>query len=177
MRDTSGYTLLEMLVVLGLISLTASLAWLSGGGLINSSRLSRNTTALVDDITLARTRALARYEQWRVRFPPPLVNADAIQEYYVESCFLTVGTPGLPCGPTWAIERHVMATDGLAMMVQVGGLPATSLTYDRTGFLLEPATTITVCRSALNELGGLVCRPGSTARIVQIKAFSGAVDY
>jgi len=175
MRDTSGFTLLEMLIVLGLITLTASLAWLSGGGLIDSSRLSRDTTVLVDDITLSRTRALARYEQWRVRFPDPPVHADAVQEYFVESCAMTVGFAG--CTGAWLVQRHVMTTDGLAIMAQVGGLPATTITFDRTGFLLEPATTITVCQSSLNELGGLACRPGSSARTVQIKAFSGAVDY
>ncbi len=60
-RNRSGFSLVEMMCVLAIISIMASFAWPAIVGIVSGDRLSNNTYQLSDLIQQARSEAVARH--------------------------------------------------------------------------------------------------------------------
>ena len=70
-RREAGYTLPELLAVLGLIAVAAAVAWPRAADLLQRAELSASTRALLSDIRWARTAAQTQGRGFEMRFDPP----------------------------------------------------------------------------------------------------------
>jgi Tfp pilus assembly protein FimT len=70
-RRETGYTLLELLTVLGMVAVAAAVAWPCAADLLQRAELSASTRALLADIRWARTAAQTQGRVFEMRFDPP----------------------------------------------------------------------------------------------------------
>ena len=70
-RRETGYTLLELLAVLGMVAVAAAVAWPRAADLLQRAELSASTRALLSDIRWARTAAQTQGRAFEMRFDPP----------------------------------------------------------------------------------------------------------
>lgn len=177
MGDQRGYTVVELAAVMAILALMSALAGLGGVAFVNGSKLSKTVSTFADSVSLARERAIGGYEQWRITFPTPAAGSDVVTRYYVESCELAVGVPGTICTGAWAREGPPVDLEpGMGLKVPLpGGVPP-ELYFDRTGRFLGGDTEIRACHAILSEAGLLICQPGSTGRLIRIRAFTGIIE-
>ncbi len=69
-RRETGYTLLELLAVLGMVAVAAAVAWPRATDLLQRAELSASTRALLSDVRWARTAAQAQGRVIEMRFDP-----------------------------------------------------------------------------------------------------------
>ena len=67
-RREAGYTLLELLTVLGMVAVAAAVAWPRAADLLQRAELSASTRALLSDIRWARTAAQTQGRAFEMRF-------------------------------------------------------------------------------------------------------------
>jgi prepilin-type N-terminal cleavage/methylation domain-containing protein len=67
MRTTSGFTLLEVLIVIGMIGVLSAIGFASLGGLRRSLALDEATANLSQQIQRARAQSMSTSTVWRVR--------------------------------------------------------------------------------------------------------------
>ena len=70
-RRETGYTLLELLAVLGMVAVAAAVAWPRAADLLQRAELSASTRALLSDVRWARTAAQTQGRVFEMRFDPP----------------------------------------------------------------------------------------------------------
>src|SRR3990172_1734432 len=70
-RRETGYTLLELLAVLGMVAVAAAVAWPRVADLLQRAELSASTRALLSDVRWARTAAQTQGRVFEMRFDPP----------------------------------------------------------------------------------------------------------
>jgi type II secretory pathway pseudopilin PulG len=177
MRDQSGQSLVELVVVVALIALFSGMATFSSVHLLMSSRISRAASAMADSVSLSRQNAIGRYEQWRIQFVPnPIPGSRVFHSYLLESCPLTVTAPGSACTGTWSTEREVHLDGGIGVLPLSDGAPVATLVFDRTGQFLGSTTELRVCVVAKDINGAEICQVGSTGRLIRVHGFSGFVE-
>ncbi len=180
MRGQQGYLLVEIVLAVGILALLTGLAAISVRGVVSSYRVSRVTHQLADHISMARERAIARYEVWRIKFIRS-GGSPAVTAYVIQSCSLGIGQSGsthCKSESGWTDHRYVALERGTGLDVPVTGKgEPISLRFDRTGRLLRSEDTpIAVCLLMKGPNGEEVCRPGPAARIILIHRWSGAVE-
>lgn len=181
MHSQRGVSVVELVVSLFLIALMSALAVLAGVGFVRSARISKEASRFADSVSLAREKAVGRYEQWRVVFPGA-GGGDIVTSYGLESCEMPPEDLGLspdaPCPGPWTPQGapvELMSAIGLKVPL-VNGQPVV-LTFDRTGRLLNNTSTeIAVCNLVKSSTGALICQPGSTGRLIRIREFSGIIE-
>lgn len=67
MRTTSGFTLLELLIVIGMIGVLSAIGFVSVSGLRRSLALDEASATLSQQIQRARTQSMSTSTVWRVR--------------------------------------------------------------------------------------------------------------
>ena len=70
-RRETGYTLLELLAVLGMVAVAAAVAWPRAADLLQRAELSASTRALLSDVRWARTAAQTQGRVFEMQFDPP----------------------------------------------------------------------------------------------------------
>lgn len=176
MKEQQGYTLVELVVALAMAALLSTLAVMSGMGIVTSFRMSKVASGFADSVSLARTRAVARYEQWRITFPNISGGTEVVTRYTVESCVLPVGAAGSVCTGPWTEKVRITLEPTVGLKVPLSGGQPVSLYFDRTGLFLGSSTDIGVCRTTTTDAGDVICLPGSTGRLIRIHGFSGIVE-
>lgn len=177
MRDQRGHTAAELAAALTIIALLSSMAILGGVGFISSAKKSKAASEFANNVSIARTKAISRYEQWRINFPTPAAGSDVVTSYTVESCTLAVGTPGTICSGPWVQQgQPVELEPGMGLKIPLSGGVPEPLYFDRTGLFLGSTTEIQVCQATTDAMGVRICRPGSTGRLIRIRGFSGIIE-
>lgn len=181
MGDQRGFTLVELVVTLALITLLGGMATWSVAGLLTSLRLSGTASRLADEIALARSTAIARHQRWRIEIPTPTGSSDAVTSYRILHC----ERQSLPCDPAnpshWKEERSGSAVRRTAIRVvapaPVTGAP-TRLQFDETGRLHTSGTLqIEICPLAPAPPGVIRCQAGGSAspRKLTVERYSGVL--
>jgi prepilin-type N-terminal cleavage/methylation domain-containing protein len=176
MSDQNGYTVVEMIVVVAIFGLMFALATIAGVGFTNSARLSKTASAFANSVSLARQEALGKYEQWRISFPAVSPGSEVVTSYTVESCVLPVASPGGLCSGPWMVQSQVTLEPAVGLKVPLTSGQPLPLYFDRTGLFLGSDTEIGVCNAMETASSDLICRPGSTGRLIKIHGFSGIVE-
>lgn len=178
--ETSGITLVEMVAAIAIVAIMSTMAVWTGAGFLKSARTAKVAREIVDTAALARERALARYEVWRVRFVIS-VGSPIAQSFVVESCNLDPGQSGeTSCmsETEWTQQGQPhLVEDGTVILLQtdVSGNPITQLRFDRNGRFLSSANVdMHVCVSG-KTAGQSVCR--SVAKTVTVLKGSGLIRF
>lgn len=172
MRSESGVTLVEVMVALAVIALTASLAMVSGSAIIRSGQASRATSRLLDHIAIARMSAVAQTAKWRIRFDAPPPGSTVVRGYTVESCAVS------PCsGGSWAERARYELQDQLVLQVPFSGGNPDPLMFNPDGFFPNPTTEISVCRVQVGVGGVETCQSGSVGRTLRIHGNTGVIEH
>jgi prepilin-type N-terminal cleavage/methylation domain-containing protein len=106
-KNSAGFTLLEMLVVVGLMAVIAAIAIPMSGNTLRYLRLSGDARSVANEISTAKMRAAAKFTQARI-----YVDLSG-RAYYLQTC----STPGTSPCPTWASEG---ASTSLSSTVSFG---------------------------------------------------------
>lgn len=170
MRSQSGYTVIELVVVLAIISLIASMALLSGSAMMRSARVSSTFSKLVDDIAVARMRAISQSALWKIKFDQPSPGDSVVQEYSLQSCSPT------PCSG-WDLEATVQLEEGMGIQVPLTGSgEPKELQFNKNGFFAGSTMTLKVCRIQTNGVGNKVCQY-SGSRTLTVHGHTGVLEY
>jgi Tfp pilus assembly protein FimT len=94
LASISGFSLLEMLVVIGLMMVVAAIAIPMSGNALHYLKLSGDARSLSNDVSVAKMRAAAKFTQARIFID---LSGGA---YYLQTC----GTPGTSPCPSWNTE-------------------------------------------------------------------------
>lgn len=170
MRSESGVTVVEMLVVIAVIALTASLALLSGSGVIRSSQASRAASRLLDHIAIARMSSVAQTATWRLRFDTPISGSTVVRGYTVESCSAS------PCA-SWIEQDRYELEDGLGLAVPFSGSIPDPLQFKPDGFYDGGTVEISICRVKTYSGGVEACQSGYAGRTIRIHANTGVIEH
>lgn len=77
-KSTSGFTLIELIVVLGVVSVVVFLGILSVGGFLSRSRLKNSAEDIASTLRWARRLSITKRREYRVVFDP------ARRKYWIE---------------------------------------------------------------------------------------------
>jgi type IV fimbrial biogenesis protein FimT len=163
----SGFTVVEMMVVVVVVAVLLTLAVPSFSDMLARQRLAAAGTELASDLQLARSEALQRQQQVRVAFSPddacyavyPVKAADGC-DCRTHEC--DVGMSPIKFAtlePAWAI--HLSTTAPLLQLVPDRGAPvaavSVTLTHDRAGSVVvsvAPSGSVSACANGA-PLGSL----------------------
>jgi prepilin-type N-terminal cleavage/methylation domain-containing protein len=181
-RGQSGYSLVELMAAMAIMLLMVGVASIGGIHWVESVRLSRVSSELVDYVVLARERAIGGYQQWRITFDAS--SPQAAQGYVIDYCQLTTGQKlGEPCAGTWTRYKdprrpsdviHTQQGVGVTLRETASGLPVSAITFDRSGYFLNPTVDITICR-VLVDPAGPRCRNEASPK-VRIQSLVGSIE-
>ncbi len=93
-KSADGFTLLEMLVVVGLMAVVAAIAIPMSSNALHFLKLSGDARSLSNEISVAKMRAAAKFTQARIYVD---INGKA---YYLQTC----DTPSTSPCPSWTTE-------------------------------------------------------------------------
>lgn len=169
-----------MVAAVMILAVMSTMAVWTGAGFLKSARTSKVARDIVDTASLARERALARYEAWRIRFVTA-AGSPIAKAFVVEACGLGAGQSGeTSCTSEAEWEQQGqphLVENGTVILLQMdgGGNPITKLRFDRNGrFLSSSDVTTQVCVSA-QVAGQPVCR--SVAKTVTVLRGSGLIRF
>jgi prepilin-type N-terminal cleavage/methylation domain-containing protein len=107
MRTTSGFTLLELLIVIGMIGALSAIGFASMGGLRRSQDLEQATANLSQQIQRARAQSMSTSTVWRVR----ITDGDT---FVLEQDTSTTATP------TWTTRSTTDLRSGMTFSNTAG---------------------------------------------------------
>lgn len=163
MRKVTGFTLIELMVVVAILAILAMIALPSYQQLIARTRISGATNELVGDLALARSEAAKRGAGVVVTICPSTTNGLACGTNWSSGrlVFVDGGTAGVVDGAD-AILRKVGAASDLTITV-AGFTPSGYLSYLGNGSLSSTTQgTITVCASGRTGRVITISRVGRT---------------
>ncbi|HEY2431562.1 MAG TPA: prepilin-type N-terminal cleavage/methylation domain-containing protein [Vicinamibacterales bacterium] len=127
LRDSRGFSLLELMVVVGLMGVIGAIAIPMTGNALHYLKLSGDARSISNEISSAKMRAAAKFTQARI-------FADLSgRQYYLQTC----ATPGTSPCPSWTTEG---GTQSLASTVSFGyGIVATAPPNTQTTIAQAPS--------------------------------------
>jgi prepilin-type N-terminal cleavage/methylation domain-containing protein len=180
MDKQEGFSLVEMVVALAILTLVSSLAVWSATSLLAGAKMSREASRVADNVSLARERAIARSEQWMVEFPTPIGSSLVITSYTVKSCPARTSSCAPNSATDWSTKQRVTAEPGMGFKVTDPdwSLGPVQVIADQTGSLRPnrgASVTVQVCPVTQDSSGAMACR-SSGGTTLQIHSPSGFVN-
>lgn len=164
MDKQRGYTLVELAIAIGILTLMAGMAGLAGLRFIWTSGVISEATRLADQLSIARERAVAGHAGWRVRF---LTDT----QYVLETCSLNAGESTGDC-TSWQQEGYPLTLEHGVMAKP----DASTVTFDPTGrAALANHFVVEVC-TVFATGGTQTCRSDARSRFVVVRKLTGIVD-
>jgi type IV fimbrial biogenesis protein FimT len=147
MKKTSGFTLLELMIVVGIIGVVMAIAVPSLSETIKNERLTSATNGLLSDIMLARSKAVGRNQP--VIICASSDGATCTNGSYEEGWIVTIDNDNNGTGDE-IIKIQSSAENNITY--DQGGAGLSIISFDSRGFLPTGANTgtISVCDDRAN---------------------------
>ena len=172
MRNQLGFTTLEIVISVAMLSLFGGMGMLATTSYVNVARIHQVTNQMADSLSIAKARAIGGAQDWRIRLGTDFQTDE--QRVVVERLEKNWSCQTLCPSTSWQEERRYSFT----VKKGIGILPSDSavqaVQFNHSGTVTSPPDEafFRVCAVLAQADGTTVCRSGTILRLT-VKPFSG----